>query len=151
MLLMNDKTFRPYELDQSLLLPPNLRDWLPEGDLAYFILEVVEKLDLSAIYEKYKRGKGGYPPYDPRMMTALLLYAYCQGVSSSRKIERATIESVPYRVISGNQQPDHDTISEFRRTHRSALAALFLQVLEMCQEAGLVTLATAAVEDSVQR
>jgi transposase len=148
---MNDKTFRPYELDQSLLLPPNLHDWLPEGDLAYFILAVVEKLDLSAVYEKYEGGKGGYPPYDPRMMTALLLYAYCQGVSSSRKIERATIESVPYRVITGNQQPDHDTISEFRRTHRSALAALFLQVLEMCQEAGLVTLAHVSLDGTKVR
>lgn len=148
---MNNKTFRPYEPDQSLLLPPSLHDWLPEGDLAYFILDVVGKLDLSAIYAKYDGSKGGYPPYDVKMMTALLLYAYCQGMPSSRKIERATHESVPFRVISANQHPDHDTISEFRRTHRIALAGLFLQVLEMCQEAGLVTLAHVSLDGTKVR
>ena len=149
---MNSKrTFRPYDPDQTLLLPPSLRDWLPEGDLAYFILDVVDRLDLSAIWAKYDGRKGGQPPYDVKMMTALLLYAYCQGMPSSRKIERATYESVPFRVIAADQHPDHDTISEFRRTHRVALAGLFLQVLEMCQEAGMVTLAHVALDGTKLR
>lgn len=148
---MNDKTFRPYEPDQALLLPPSLHDWLPEGDLAYFILDVVGKLDLSAIYVKYNGRKGGYPPYDVKMMTALILYAYCQGMPSSRKIEKATYESVPFRVIASDQHPDHDTISEFRRTHRVALAGLFLQVLQMCQVAGLVTLAHVSLDGTKMR
>jgi transposase len=105
---MKDKRFQPYEPDQSLLLPPNMNDWLPEWHPAFFIREVVGRLDLSAIYNAYADGaKGGKPPCDPRMMTGLLLYAYCVGVRSSRKIEKATYEVVPFRVLSADQHPDH--------------------------------------------
>jgi len=105
---MKDKRFQPYEPDQSLLLPPNMNDWLPDGHHALCIREVVGRLDLSAIYDAYAPGaKGGKPPCDPRMMTGLLLYAYCVGVRSSRKIEQATYESAPFRVLAADQHPDH--------------------------------------------
>ncbi len=135
-----DKRFRPYNLDQQLLLPQDMRDWLPEGHLALFIVDVVAVLDLSAIFEVYEAERRGQPPYDPRMMVALLLYAYCTGRPSSRKIERATHEDVAYRVLTGDQHPDHDTIASFRKRHLKALADLFVQVLLLCQEAGLVKL-----------
>jgi len=115
---MRDKHFKPYEPDQSLLLPPNLSDWLPEDHLAFFIRDVVAELDLSAIYDAYAPGaKGGRPPCDPRMMTALVLYAYCVGTPSSRKIERATHESVPFRVLAANQHPDHPNEPGAARRH----------------------------------
>jgi transposase len=144
---MKDKRFRPYEPDQSLLLPPNMNDWLPEGHPASFIREVVSGLDLSAIYDAYAPGaKGGKPPCDPRMMTGLLLYAYCVGVRSSRKIEQATYESVPFRVLAADQHPDHDTICEFRKRHLRALSDLFVQVLDICREAGLAKLGHVALD-----
>jgi transposase len=144
---MKDKHFRPYEPDQSLLLPPNMNDWLPEGHPASFIREVVRKLDLSAIYDAYADGsKGGKPPCDPRMMTGLLLYAYCTGLRSSRKIEEATYESVPFRVLAADQHPDHDTICEFRKRHLAALEGLFVQVLDICREAGLAKLGHVALD-----
>jgi transposase len=135
-----NKRFKPYDLDQRLLLPPDIREWLPEGHLASFITDVVAEMDLSAIYEEYEAQRRGQPPYDPRMMVALLVYAYCMGKPSSRKIERATYEEVPYRVIAGDQHPDHDTIADFRKRHLEALAGLFVQVLLLCQKAGLVKL-----------
>jgi transposase len=145
--LMKDKRFRPYEPDQSLLLPPNLNDWLPEGHPASFIREVVRKLDLSAIYGAYADGaRGGKPPCDPRMMTGLLLYAYCTGLRSSRKIEKATYESVPFRVLAADQHPDHDTICDFRKRHLEALSGLFVQVLDICREAGLAKLGHVALD-----
>ncbi len=134
-----DKRFRPYHVNQGLLLPPDLRDWLPEGHLASFISDVVDALDLSAIFESYKT-RHGQPPYHPAMMVKLLLYAYCTGKPSSRKIERATHEDVAYRVLAADQHPDHDTIASFRKRHLAALAGLFLQVLLLCREAGLVKL-----------
>ena len=144
---MKDKHFKPYEPDQSLLLPPDLNAWLPEDHRAFFIRDVVGGLDLSAIYDAYADGaKGGRPPCDPRMMTGLLLYAYCEGISSSRKIERGTYESIPFRVLSANQHPDHDTICEFRKRHLAALSDLFVQVLELCREAGLVKLGHVALD-----
>jgi transposase len=115
-------------------------DWLPEGHLAYFMLDVVGELDLSAIFAYYERQLRGRPPHDPRMMTALLLYGYCMGITSSRQIERRTHEDVAYRVIAGNNHPDHVQISEFRRIHLGCLSELFLQVLHLCQKAGLVRL-----------
>jgi transposase len=146
---MKDKRFRPYEPDQLLLLPPDMNDWLPEGHPASFIREVVRKLDLSAIYDAYAPGaKGGKPPCDPRMMTGLLLYAYCVGVRSSRKIEQATYESVPFRVLAADQHPDHDTICEFRKRHLEALSDLFVQVLDICREAGLAKLGHVALDGS---
>jgi transposase len=145
--LMKDKRFRPYEPDQSLLLPPNLNDWLPEGHPASFIREVVRKLDLSAIYGAYADGaRGGKPPCDPRMMTGLLLYAYCKGIRSSRRIEEATYESVPFRVLAADQHPDHDTICDFRKRHLEALSGLFVQVLDICREAGLAKLGHVALD-----
>ena len=133
-------TFRPYSPGQLLLLPPDMGRWLSEDHLVYFIRDVVGQLDLSAIYESYDGSKGGYPAYHPEMMVALLIHAYCVWVPSSRKIEKATHESIPFRVLAADQHPDHDTIAEFRRRHLEALAALFVQVLRLCQRAGLVKL-----------
>jgi len=132
--------FRPYEPNQLLLLPPDMRDWLPPDDLAYFIMDVVKELDLSEIYDSYDGRQGGQPPYDPAMMTALLLYAYCIGMPSSRKIEQATHTSVPFRVLTADQHPDHDTIANFRKRHLQSLAQLFVQVLQICRQAGLAKL-----------
>ena len=108
--------------------------------MAYFIMDVAGELDLSGIYESYDASKGGQPPFDPQMMTSLLLYAYCVGVPSSRKIEKATYERVPFRVLTADQHPDHDTIAEFRNRHLASLVGLFVQVLGICQKAGLVKL-----------
>jgi transposase len=141
------KIFRPYSLDQQLLLPPDMRGWLPEGDLALFVSDVVDELDLSAIYAAYESGEGrGQPPYHPAMMVKLLLYGYCIGTASSRKIERATYRDVAFRVLAGDQHPDHDSIAEFRKRHLGALAALFVQVLRLCQAAGLVKLGHVALD-----
>ena len=143
------RTFRPYDLDQPYLLPPDLRSWLSEGHLALFVSDVVDALDLAPILEAYERGDGrGYPPYHPVMMVKLLVYGYCTGRISSRKIEKATWEDVAFRVLSGNQQPDHDSIAEFRRRHLKALAGLFVQVLKLCQGAGLVKLGHVSVDGS---
>jgi len=146
---MKDKRFRPYEPDQSLLLPPDMNDWLPEGHPASFIREVVRKLDLTAIYDAYAdAANGGKPPCNPRMMTGLLLYAYCKGIRSSRKIEEATYESVPFRVLAAGQHPDHDTICDFRKRHLGALSDLFVQVLDICREAGLAKLGHVSLDGS---
>jgi transposase len=148
---METTRFRSYAPDQLLLLPPDLREWLPEGHAAYFILDVLDELDLSEIYASYDGSKGGRPGFDPRLLTGLLLYGYCQGVTSSRKIEKATYESVPFRVLAANQHPDHDTIAEFRRRHLSALSGLFVQVLRLCQRAGLVRLGHVALDGTKLR
>src|SRR5450759_407539 len=141
------KTFREYNLDQRLLLPPDMRQWLPEGHLALFVLDVVSELDLSAITNVYEQGDGrGQPPYHPVMMVTLLLYAYCTGKPSSRRIERATHEEVAYRVLAGDQHPDHDSIAAFRQRHLPALARLFVQVLQLCEVAGLVKLGHVALD-----
>jgi len=140
------KRFKAYSPDQQLLLPPNLNDWLEEGYLAYFIRDVAGELDLSAIYADYECDRGGQPAYDPQMMVSLVLYGYCVGVASSRKIERATYEQVPFRVLAANQHPDHDTICAFRRRHLEALSELFVQVLQLCQQAGLVKLGHVALD-----
>ena len=132
--------FRPYEPDQLLLLPPDVLEWLPEDDLVYFLLDVVGQLDLSPIYQSYDGSQGAQPPYDPRMMVHLLLYGYGVGIVSSRQIEKATYHSVPFRILSAGQHSDHDTIATFRQRHLAALAGLFVQVLRLCQKAGLVKL-----------
>lgn len=138
---MNDRTtFRPYDPDQEFLLPPALRDWLPADHLVFYVMDLVGELDLREIYQSYDGSKGGRPPYNPQMMTTLLLYAYCVGIFSSRKIEKACYEQVPFRVLTAEQQPDHDTIAYFRRKHLNALSVLFVQVLRLCQKAGLVKL-----------
>jgi len=138
--MKNQTRFKPYTPGQLLLLPPDMKDWLPEDDLAYFIMDVVGQLNLSDIYLSYDGSKGGQPPFDPEMMTSLLLYAYCVGVPSSRKIEKATYERVPFRVLTADQHPDHDTIAEFRKRHLEALVGLFVQILSICQKTGLVKL-----------
>ncbi len=148
---METTRFRSYAPDHLLLLPPDLREWLPEGHAAYFILDVLDELDLSEIYASYDGSKGGRPGFDPRLLTGLLLYGYCQGTTSSRKLEKATYESVPFRVLSANQHPDHDTIAEFRRRHLSALSGLFVQVLRLCQRAGLVRLGHVALDGTKLR
>jgi transposase len=132
--------FKPYQPNQLLLLPTDMRQWLPEDDLSYFIMDVVNELDLSAIYQSYDSSKGGQAPFAPKMMTSLLLYAYCVGIPSSRKIEKATYYQIPFRVIAADQHPDHDTIAEFRKRHLKALSGLFVQALLLCRQVGLVKL-----------
>jgi len=148
---METTRFLRYEPGQMLLLPPDLREWLEEGHLAYFILDVVEALDLSEIYASYDGSRGGRPGFDPRLLVGLLIYGYCVGVTSSRKIEKATYESVPFRVLAANQHPDHATIAEFRRRHLEALARLFVQVLRLCEKAGLVSLGHVALDGTKMR
>lgn len=140
------KTFQAYTPRQAYLLPPSPTEWLSEGHLAYFILDVVQELDLSQIYRHYERELRGKPPHDPRLMVALLLYGYCTGVSSSRQIERRSYEDVAFHVIAGGSHPDHVSISEFRRVHLDALGGLFLQVLKLCQKAGMVKLGHVALD-----
>jgi len=139
------KKFKEYNPDQQFLLPLDLNDWLEEGHLAYFIRDVVGELDISAIYADYE-SDCGQPAYDPQMMVGLLLYGYCVGIASSRKLERATYEQVPFRVLTADQHPDHDTICTFRRRHLEALSDLFVQVLRLCQRAGLVKLGHVALD-----
>lgn len=140
------KTFRSYEPDQDFLMPISMREWLPADHLAYFISDVVESLDLSAITKRYAGEERGYPPYHPGMMVKVLLYAYCIGVASSRKIEKRLCEDVAFRILAANNTPDFRTISDFRKDHLRALAGLFLQVLKLCQKAGLVKLGHVALD-----
>jgi transposase len=133
------KRFRTCDLNQPFLLPPSLQEWLPEDHLARFLAEVVEQLDLAAIYGSYERRDGrGQAAYHPVLMIRVLLYGYCTGRVSSRQIERCTHEDVGFRYLAANQHPDHDTVAAFRKEHLEALAGLFLQTLELCREAGLV-------------
>jgi transposase len=139
------KTFRPYDLSQLLLLPPDLRQWLPPDHLALYVSDIVEQLDLSAILDAYEEGRG-QPPYHPQLMVKLLIYGYCVGKMSARKIEKATYDEIAFRVLSANQQPDHASIAEFRKRHLAALAQLFVQVLQLCERAGLVKLGHVAID-----
>jgi transposase len=147
----SDNRFRQYEPDQLLLLPPDLREWLPEDHLVWFLSDLVDNLDLSAIMRCYESGTGGQPAYHPRMMVKLLLYAYSVGVPSSRRIECNTYESVPFRVLAAGAHPDHDTIAEFRKRHLAALAGLFVAVLRLCRKAGLVKLGHVALDGTKVR
>jgi transposase len=141
------KTFRPWAPGQTTLLPASPSDWLSADHQVYFLLDLVDELDLSAIVipaqSKDPRGEKGF---DPRMMTLLLLYAYCVGIVSSRRIERACYEDLAFRVLTGNQQPDHSRISEFRRQNLDALSGLFVQILRFCQEVGMVSLGHVALD-----
>jgi transposase len=132
--------------EQAFLMPPSLRDWVPEDHLVWTILEAVEEMNLDAFYADYRADGHGRPAYDPKMMVALLLYTYAKGNRSSRGIERACQEDVAYRVICANHVPDHSTIAEFRRRHESALADLFTSVLSLCEEAGLVRVGVIAID-----
>jgi transposase len=146
------KKFRPYQPDQLNLLPQNLNEWLPDDHLAAFVSDVVETvLDLGQILEAYEAEQGGQPPYHPFLMVKLLIYGYCIGVVSSRRIEQATYTDVAFRVLAANQHPDHDSIATFRKRHLGALAGLFLQVLKLAQKAGLVKLGHVSVDGSKVR
>ena len=134
------KTYRSYDPEQMLLLPVALQDWLLPSHVCYFISDVVDHLDLSAIMSRYEREERGYPPYHPRMMVKVLVYAYCIGVPSSRKMEKRLHEDIAFRVLAANNTPDFRTISDFRKDHLDALGGLFVQVLKLCQRAGLVKL-----------
>jgi transposase len=134
---------------QSFLLPPSPLEWLPEGHLAYFVLEVAQALDLSAIEDTIQEKDGrGERPYPPAMMVALLVYGYCVGVFSSRRLARATYEDVAFRVIAGGEHPHFTTVNQFRLEHRDRLAKLFVQVLRLCRKAGLVKLGHVAFDGS---
>ena len=140
------KTFRPWEVNQRLLLPPSVKELVPEGHLAHFVRDTVrEDLDLGGILGCYEEERG-YPPYHPVMMVALLLYGYCQGVYSSRRLARGCEERVDFMAVTGMQKPDFRTISEFRKRHLEALKGLFVQVLGLCREAGLVKLGHVALD-----
>jgi transposase len=140
------KIFRTYLPDQDFLLPPSLREWLPEGHLAYFVSDVVDQLDLSAIYAVYGDEQRGQPPYDPLMMTKLLVYGYCIGVYSSRKIQQRVCEDIGFRILAAGNEPDFRTISDFRKIHLQALEGLFDQVLKIALEAGAMKLGRVALD-----
>ena len=140
------QNFLACDRDQELLLPPSLREWLPDDHLAWFVLAAVEQMDLAAFFAAYRQDGHGRAAHDPAMMVALLLYAYAVGRRSSRVIERACVDDVAFRVIAANQRPDHCTIARFRQRHEAALAGLFGEVLTLCAEAGLVGVAVRAVD-----
>lgn len=127
-------------------MPPDMRDWLPADHLAWFLLEVVEQLDLLAFERSYRADGHGRPAYDPAVMVALLLYAYCSGIRSSRQIERRCVEDVAFRVLAGGLRPDHVTIARFRVRHSAALAELLVQSLRLCAQAGLVRVGVVALD-----
>lgn len=145
------KRFKPFHPYQVMLVPPSLDEWLPEGHLARFIAELVgEHLDLSGFYVSYAKAKG-QPPYDPRMMLRVLLYGYCVGVRSSRELERACVDVVAFRWLSGQQAPDFRSIGRFRKRHLPALGNVFLQALELCRAAGMVKLGQVALDGTKVR
>ena len=140
------KTYLSYEPDQQLLLPAALQEWLPDDHLAYFISDVVDQLDMSEVTARYERERRGGPPYHPRMMVKVLLYGYCVGVASSRRIAQRLHEGIAFRVLAANNTPDFRTISDFRKDNVDALSGLFVQVLALCQQAGLVKLGHVALD-----
>ena len=145
------KTYLPYDPDQQLLLPAALQEWLPDDHLAYFISDVVDQLDLSEITSRYEQERRGGPPYNPQMMVKVLLYGYCIGVASSRRIAQRLHEDIAFRVLAANNTPDFRTISDFRKDHLAALSGLFLQVLAFCQRVGLVKLGHVALDGTKVR
>src|ERR1044071_7215845 len=140
------KSYRPYLPDQEFLLPPSLRDWLPEKHLAYFVSDVVDNLDLSAMEAVYGDEQRGQPPYDPRMMTKLLIYGYCIGLFSSRRIQQRLHEDIAFRVLAAGNAPNFRTISDFRKIHLATLEGLFEQVLKIALEAGAMKLGRVALD-----
>jgi len=146
-MLAMGKSFLPDDVNQSLLFPPSLHDWLPEGHLARFLVDVVSALDLGAIYASYEEKDGrGQSAYAPAMMVRVLLYGYATGVYSSRRMEAKTYDDVAFRYLSADAHPDHDTLAEFRKRHLEALAGLFTQALQLCEKAGLVKLGHVAID-----
>ena len=142
------KTFRTYLPEQNLLLPASLREWLPDDHLSYFVSDVVDQLDLSAIESVYEEEDRGQPPYHPRMMTKILVYGYCVGVFSSRRIQKRLVEDVAFRVLAAGNQPDFRTISDFRKLHLKALEELFQQMLRLTLETGMMKLGRVALDGS---
>lgn len=138
--------FIPCDREQSFLMPPSLHDWLPEGHLAWFVLDAVSEMELSVFYAKYRSDGWGAKAFPPDMMVSLLLYAYCVGERSSRRIERLCETDVAFRVVSANHKPDHATIARFRRKNLTELEALFTQILRLCAEAGLVKVGVVAID-----
>jgi transposase len=138
--------FLECDRDQVLLLPPSLRDWLPDDHFAWFVIDAVERLDLRAFYGGYRLDGQGRAAHEPAMMVALLLYSYALGERSSRRIERRCVEDVATRVICANRAPDHTTIARFRQRHEAALAELFGEVLWLCADVGLVRVGVVAVD-----
>ena len=142
------KTYRPYVPEQDLLLPPSLRDWLPEDHLAFFVSDLVDHLDLSAITATYEEEERGYPPYHPVMLTKVLVYAYCVGVFSSRKIQRRLVEDIAFRVLAAGNAPDFRTIAAFRQAHLPALRGFFEQVLHLARDLGTLRVGRVAIDGS---
>ena len=142
------KTYRPYLPNQDFLLPPSLRDWLPEDHLVYFVSDLVDELDLSAITTVYEDEERGFPPYHPVMLTKVLVYAYCIGIFSSRRIQRRLAEDVGFRVLAAGNQPDFRTIADFRKRHLTALRGFFEQVLRLAREMGAPHLGRVALDGS---
>jgi transposase len=142
------KTYRPYVPEQDLLLPPSLRDWLPEDHLAFFVSDLIDQLDLSGITSVYEDEERGYPPYHPVMLTKVLVYAYCVGVFSSRRIQRRLVEDVAFRVLAAGNQPDFRTIADFRKTHLTVLRGFFEQVLRLARELGAPRVGRVALDGS---
>jgi len=140
------KPYRPYLPDQEFLLPPSLRDWLPESHLSYFVSDVVDALDLSALDAVYGEERRGQPPYDPLMMTKVLFYGYCVGVFSSRRIQKRLVEDIAFRVLAAGNQPDFRTISDFRKIHLETLKSLFEEVLKIALEAGAMKVGRVALD-----
>jgi transposase len=137
-------TYVPFDRDQAFLLPPDLKDWLPEDDLAHFIVAAVDRVRIGAFWVNSQAG--GKPQYHPRLMLALLVYSYANGIFSSRRIERATWRDIGTRFIAANTHPDHDTIASFRRTNRAAFEAAFLEVLLLARESGLLRLGMVSID-----
>src|SRR5712692_6277917 len=142
------KTYRSYLPDQDFLLPPSPRDWLPEDHLVYFVSDLIDQLDLSAITKEYEDEERGYPPYHPVMLTKVLVYAYCVGVFSSRRIQRRLVEDVAFRVLAAGNAPDFRTIADFRKTHLPALKGFFEQVLHLAREMGAPRVGRVALDGS---
>ena len=140
------KGYRTYLPEQDLLLPPSLRQWVAEDHLVYFVSDVVDQLDLSAMHAVYEKEKRGQPPYDPRLMTKLLVYGYCTGVFSSRRIQKRLQEDIPFRILAAGNEPDFRTISDFRKIHIETLQNLFEQVLAMALESGAIKLGRVSLD-----
>jgi len=140
------KGYRTYLPEQDMLLPASLRQWLPDSHLVYFVSDVVDQLDLSAIHAVYEKEKRGQPPYDPRLMTKLLVYGYCTGVFSSRRIQKRLQEDIPCKVLAAGNEPDFRTISDFRKIHIETLEDLFEQVLAMALECGSIKLGRVSLD-----
>lgn len=145
------KTYRPYNPNQEYLLPPSMRDWLAEGHMAYFVSDTIDAMDLREIEEVYEKEERGYPPYHPRMMTKVLVYAYCTGVFSSRKIAKKLEDDVAFRVLGAQNRPDFRTISDFRKRHLKALAGMFKNVTLLCKRAGMARLGHVALDGTKQK